>query len=408
MRNVQCRGMAPQRLLTLIVGVALVATGLFLAFRNDGYDKPHHNDQNIASLLDRAIEAMGGEPKLSSIKRLETRSATLRGGVSVDTHVRFLLPNHYRHDMHMGGATVTHATDGQKAWSALDGIPVPLDDIDRSMIRKQVLFTQCGLLVAIKARKDVLVKELGIRNDLEWLEVRFEAEDASPFLLGFSQENALLKSASWSTEVPGSLTDQEVTFEFSDYRQVHGLTVAFQAAYSNGSGETAVSTIKELVVNPEFNADIFKAPDPIANNATPCTWSEREGQTILRTPQPGSDNAPLSEQELLALASDQELLGAGLIFEEILDGEVVARGLPVQKLEKLPEPPQDARWALFSHPTQPILTTIARGDLDDAIPSALTRMNQAAQAKGRKIDGPVRVVRWKEELAQIQAICAER
>ena len=214
------------------------------------------------ALLDQAIAGKGGLEKLRAIKTIvarQTLTNATTGGSSVSDQTNYIqYPDRFRIEMQTPNGPVIQVFDGAEAWMR-DGhgvheAPASLARDARASLRRDVV----SLLLAAKdgslnmrALPDVRDNDGHISHALE-----VSAKDLNPLILYIDTASGLVTKQSFIADAPGAPLVAE---EFSDYRVVDGVQIAFRAIRKVGtlSVERRVSEIK---INPPVDASLFRRP----------------------------------------------------------------------------------------------------------------------------------------------------
>lgn len=387
----------------IVLGAIILALGLWMMFKNRvRYEPPPKGNGPGLDLIDRAMQAMGGPEALRAVNSLESRSLSTTRGHRFSVHVRTRFPASYRHDVSAEGAIFSHGTDGANSWCLLDDVPVPLTDEDVANFRTQLLMLRCGLLVSLRDDPDVETAELGMRENLEWLEVEFKSGDPVAFLLGFDVESHLLRKVQFDTRMKGRLGRVPMTVELSDYRPVQDIFAPFRCTYTLDGELVAEEEVQSLLLDAEMDAAVFAPPAATPGQSSGFRLRNSDARLVLWIP--ARESAPDKlDKQLKTLARDLGLKQAGLAFEETAAGSTLAMGMAVQTPSQPPERPAEAEWEIRSEPPAELLTTIVRNYNAGSLAEACARLDAEAQSRGLIRIGPIRKVRWKDDLAQLQA-----
>jgi zinc protease len=220
---------------------------------------PRPEDRQPAlALLDRVIAAKGGLEKLQGIKTIVARQTLINrdsdGKAQTETTNYIQYPDHFRIET----PDVTQGYDGTLAWLKdargvrEGGEPMARDA--RASMRREVV----ALLLAAKDGKltprrlpDVKDAEGHLTHTLE-----LSANDLNPIVFYIDPEAGLITKQAFAADAPGRPLVEE---QFSDYRLVDGIQIAFQAARQVGtlSVERRVTDVK---INAPIDPGLFKRP----------------------------------------------------------------------------------------------------------------------------------------------------
>ena len=228
-----------------------------LASRPAQDPRPEDRPQALA-LLDRVIAAKGGLDKLQGIKTIVARQTLINrdsdGKAQTETTNYIQYPDHFRIET----PDVTQGYDGTQAWLK-DGRGVreggqPMARDARASMRRDVV----ALLLAAKDGKltprllpDVKDAEGHLTHTLE-----LSASDLNPIVFYIDPATGLITKQAFAADAPGRPLVEE---QFSDYRPVDGIQIAFQAARKVGtlSVERRVTDVK---INAPIDPALFTRP----------------------------------------------------------------------------------------------------------------------------------------------------
>jgi len=223
---------------------------------SDG-QQPEEAAKAIA-LLDKAIVAKGGLEKLRAIKSIVARQTQAShrpdGETQIETTNYIQYPDRFR----VEAPDLVQAFDGTRAWmkdrSGVHDAPESLARDAAASLRVDVV----ALLVAAKnntvtARLLPDVKDPQGRVDHA---LEFSAKDLNPVVLYIDPETSMVRKLLFAATTPGRPLVEE---QFSDYRNVDGIQIAFEATRKVGplSVQRKVTDVK---INPPLDPALFKRP----------------------------------------------------------------------------------------------------------------------------------------------------
>jgi len=217
------------------------------------------------ALLDRVVEAKGGLAKLRSIKSITavttSTAQTPNGPVEAQSTTILEYPNRVRVDTTLPQGRTIQVYDGQQAWVR---DPRGLHEVDASMIQELEAGLKrdtVALLLAaesgtIRARVLPDVKDEGgvVRHALELSGPGFE-----PIVLYVNADTALIAKQAY---VAGGGERPLIEEQFSDYRPVDGVQVAFAAKVLRGGKPVLERRVSEIAFNKPVDPTLFKRPGP--------------------------------------------------------------------------------------------------------------------------------------------------
>ena len=205
------------------------------------------------ALLDKVIAAKGGLDKLRGIKTIVAKQTLTNAGATTETVNYIEYPDRFR----IEAAGTVQGFDGTQAWAKdQNGVvrELPTAREARASLRRDVI----ALLLAAKEGKlatrllpDVKDAEGHLTHTLE-----LSARDLNPIVLYIDPQTSLVTKQAFSADGP---TFTLVTEEFSDYRPVDGVQIAYKATRS--VGDRAVQrTVTDVKINSAVEPSLFKRP----------------------------------------------------------------------------------------------------------------------------------------------------
>ena len=189
------------------------------------------------ALLDRVVAAKGGLEKLRSIKTITavttSTAQTPMGAIEAQSTTILEYPNRVRVDTSLPQGRTLQVYDGQQAWVR---DPRGVHDVDAFMVRELeaglkrdtvalLLAAEAGTVRA-RALPDVKDDSGTMRHALELSGTGFE-----PIVLYVASDTALIAK---QTYIAGGGERPVIEEQFSDYRTVDGVQVAFAAKVLRG------------------------------------------------------------------------------------------------------------------------------------------------------------------------------
>jgi zinc protease len=239
-----------------------VARAFGPAVRQASYQPPASEASRAAALLDQAIAGKGGLETLRAIKTIVAKqtltNASPNGPVTIESTNYIQYPDHFRIEMQSSGGATVQGFDGTEAWMrdprGVHEAPESLARDARLSLRRDVvsllLAAKSGTLSA-RALPDVRDPGGRVTHALE-----VSARDLNPIILYVEPETGLITKQTFVADAPGRPLVEE---EFSDYRPVDGLQVAFRAVRKVGS-LTVERRVSDIKINPSVDASLFKRP----------------------------------------------------------------------------------------------------------------------------------------------------
>jgi len=219
--------------------------------------------EKAKTLLDQAIAAKGGLEKLRGIKTIvaaQTMKNPDAEGRVTETTSYIQYPDRFRIETKVPEGLVVQAYDGTEAWTREPRstrpriLPEQLARNARDSLRRDTLL----LLLAAKDGKltpRILpdVKDSSGRVD-HALEV--SGPDLNPVVLYIDPATSLVRKQVFAGEGPGRPLIEE---QFSDYRPVDGIQLAFTASRKVGP-QTVERRASSIKINPPIDPTLFKRP----------------------------------------------------------------------------------------------------------------------------------------------------
>jgi zinc protease len=217
------------------------------------------------ALLDRIVEAKGGLEKLRAIKTITavttSTAQTPMGAIEAQSTTILEYPNRVRVDTTLPQGRTTQVFDGQQAWVR---DPRGVREVDAGMVRELEAGLKrdtVALLLAaeagsIRARvlPDVKDEAGTVRHALELSGSGFE-----PVVLHVATDTSLIAK---QTYVAGGPERPLIEEQFSDYRPVDGVQVAFAAKVLRSGKPVLERRVTEIAFNKPIDPGLFKRPGP--------------------------------------------------------------------------------------------------------------------------------------------------
>jgi len=217
--------------------------------------------EKAKALLDQAIAAKGGLEKLRGIKTI-VATQTMRNpdaeGRATDTTSYIQYPDRFRIETRVPDGLVVQAYDGTQAWTrdprGTRELPEPLARNARDSLRRDTVL----LLLAAKDGKltprilpDVKDASGHLDHALE-----ISGSDLNPVVLYIDPATSLIRKQVFAGEGPGRPLIEE---QFSDYRPVDGIQLAFTASRKVGP-QTVERRATAIKINSPIDPMLFKRP----------------------------------------------------------------------------------------------------------------------------------------------------
>ncbi len=218
----------------------------------------------LRAIVTRAVRAKGGVERLRSIRTIRTTSVTTveigdrRVEIPTDTVIRY--PGSYRLDARGPDGELVQVFDRGAYWvKDADGVqaaaPAVADEI-RASIQRDII----PLLLALYDRK-VPARRLPdlVENGRRLVPVEVTLPDAPPVTLLFDADTALVAKMRYlaAGQPSGRVRVEE---SFSDYRDVKGLQVAFEASVRRERAPNVERVLRAFDINVPVDASLFTKP----------------------------------------------------------------------------------------------------------------------------------------------------
>jgi zinc protease len=219
--------------------------------------------QKARSLVGRVIDAKGGLDTLRAVKSIVVKQTLTNPaapddkGFQTTTYIEY--PDRFRTEtMSAQGAVNVQVFDGSQLWArdaqGVRDLPATMTREARNTLRRDPIAL---LLAATDGRMtprvlpDVKDPDGHAQHALE-----LSAPDFNPVVLFIDVDSAQLKGMTFVAETPGRPAVED---EYSDYRAVSGVQIAFTA--SRRSGQQAIArTITDIRINSPIDPALFKRP----------------------------------------------------------------------------------------------------------------------------------------------------
>jgi zinc protease len=204
------------------------------------------------ALLDRAIAAKGGLEKLRSIKTIVAKQTLATMGAQTETVNYIEYPDHFRIE---AGGTV-QGFDGAQAWASDQrGVhDLPTAREARASLRRDVVALLLGAkdgTLNIRLLPDVKDAEGRVTHTLE-----VSARDLNPVVLYIDPQTSLIGKQAFGADGPTFTLVEE---QFSDYRPVDGVQIAYKATRKIGD-RSVERTVTDVKINQPVDPALFKRP----------------------------------------------------------------------------------------------------------------------------------------------------
>jgi zinc protease len=220
---------------------------------------------SVREVVARAVEAKGGLDKLRSIRTVKARATTTMvggsaGPVTFDTTSYIQYPGSFRVDATTAAGSVVRVFSGGECWvkdaKGVRAAPAAEADQMRSTVQRDII----GLLLALADGKVPATRLPDVVEDghgLTAIGVGGGAMHAVVLLL--DPVTDLIRAQRYEV-VAGDGARSTMEEQFSDYKRVDGLQVAFAAVVESGGLPVLTRRVRTFEYNLPLAADLFTRP----------------------------------------------------------------------------------------------------------------------------------------------------
>jgi hypothetical protein len=223
-------------------------------------------EAGVRDVIARAVEAKGGLEKLRSIRTVKATATTTvadgaKGAVSIDTTSYIHYPGAFRVDAIGPGGPTVRVFDAGECWVRdVRGVRAATAD-ETSQMRGTVQRDVIGLLLALAdgrvpaTRLPDVVKQ---GRALTAVGVGGGAMQSTVLLLDPATD--LILAQRYDGVLAGRVTTETIEEQFSDYRNVDGLRVAFAAVVESAGVPVLTRRVLRFEYNVPLAHDLFTRP----------------------------------------------------------------------------------------------------------------------------------------------------
>lgn len=219
--------------------------------------------QTADEIITKHIEAMGGAEKWKNIKSMQMNNKFSVQGMDIESKTIIVAGKSLRTDVSVMGQEIITAVDGETGWmqrpAMMGGTGEP-EDMPGALIKETLKQTNLGgSLLNYKEKGstiDLVGKEKLDGADVYHLKLTEKNGDITNLFVSASTYYTL-KSAG-KRNVQGQDIDAEVNF--SNFKQVDGLTLPFTMETPSPMGGTMTIETESIKLNPTVDETIFKKP----------------------------------------------------------------------------------------------------------------------------------------------------
>jgi zinc protease len=218
--------------------------------------------EQAVALLDRVIAAKGGLEKLRAIRTIVVRQTLISQATNRETQIEtttyIQYPDRFRTETPGPGGVNVQVFDGTHVWAknarGVQEIPSAVArDLGATLRRDPVMMligAKDGSLTT-RLLPDVKDPSGAIHHALE-----IAAPDLNPVVLLINRDTAQIDRQTFVADAPGRPVIEE---EFSDYRPVDDVQIAFHGVRRNGT-QTLERRITDITINTPLDPALFKRP----------------------------------------------------------------------------------------------------------------------------------------------------
>ncbi len=382
-----------------LIAVSVVAAGC------GGGDKPPPPPPTPGT-FERAIAALGGRTRLSSIRSIEIRTHGDEDERPYRARVRVKLPDHIRIDKEASDADLVMAQAGPKAWEMFEDLSYPVKPEELKPLRQNWRLLHLSLLVPLETTKDVTIRESGRDGELEVLEVTFPDEPRGPFKVWFDSKSYWPRRVEWTAEIYGERGTHVLRLDLLDHKTIDGLLVTTRSRFLLDGQFIAEDRVDAITFNSPIEDSCFQEPDPKTDPPIRTRTAAALTVALLEHVDSGTSALERAEHDLQKWIDRYSLKRNGPVFylEPVAEGHVPAVAVPI-----IPPPAEtrpttrgsdDPRISTFTE--QDVYTTAVLGRDESKRAAARKRLTEKAKADGVEIAGPCRIVLWSADITQLQ------
>jgi hypothetical protein len=215
-------------------------------------------------LLDRAIAAKGGLPRLRAIRSITAATSTLvmsGEGLEAEATTYLVYPDRVRIDTTLQGVTSLQVYDGDRAWvrdpSGVHELPADATrNLKVSLQRNPISLLLAADRGTVRARLLPDVKDdTGTRRRA----LEMSGTDLDPVVLYVDPDTGLISKETYVAGGPGQPLIEEL---FSDYRPVDGVQVAYFTTIRRGGRPILEQRVRDITINGPLDSTLFERPTP--------------------------------------------------------------------------------------------------------------------------------------------------
>lgn len=224
--------------------------------------KPEGSNPEGLALIAKVVRAMGGKDKVESVKSVSSTASQVRsspqGDITLDTESVAIFPDRFKTTLHAPQGEMSMVFTPQAAFVALPGqgsqdLPETMKESALKDSKRDPLFVaQHAEDPSFTFRADGTDKVGDVTASV--LEISAEGTNTRWLI---DEKGEVLRSE-FKTSTPQGPVQRQV--DYSDYRPVDGITVAFKRVTKDNGEVAATTDVKSVKFNPQIDASVFAKP----------------------------------------------------------------------------------------------------------------------------------------------------
>jgi hypothetical protein len=202
---------------------------------------PADDADDARALVDRAVRAVGGDPKLRALTGGTWKTNSTVQGRPSQAEFRGEIPGRFRHDgtRVVDGVPVPYSriVDGDKGWVVTGGEARPMTPAELAGVRSSFEHKQLATTLLPLLGKDYTLQTAGqaVVGGRPVSAVKASRPGRADLTFYFDPETGLLTKSETTDTSPATGKARKVELEFSDYRDFDGVKLAGKTkAYHDG------------------------------------------------------------------------------------------------------------------------------------------------------------------------------
>jgi hypothetical protein len=380
--------------------LGLIAVSLLLSACGDDAPAPPAKPGG-PSVLERAIDAMGGRERLEALRAARTKATVAQDGMTFPVETTIASPDRLHVVIDREDARFERVLVGEEGFGVFDGVPYDLSSEEIASDRQSLRVAEIALLTRLLS-PDATVKAAPPLDGSERLEVRFESEPEGPFELRFDATTARLRSIHWQATIAGRRGRPRAAMTYGDWRSIDGVLAAFALTTTVEGEPPSTSTLTSLS---------WEAPDPKVferpKGPPPIFTRDLGPETVALWERSGDDgpDSGAAAEKLAAFVTSRGLQKRGPIFRLLTETDttpLVGVAVAPPAAETRPSSSSVDSLRVTTLPAGRVLTVAVPKPDDAALKAAATRLKEEAARLGYEAAKPPLVVGWSDDMAQVR------